>query len=55
MGLEVPEVLLSGDHKKIERWRLEESVKLTRLRRPELLELNPRIEEALLPPKKKRK
>ena len=55
MGLEVPEVLLNGDHKKVDRWRLEEAVKLTRSRRPELLTLHPEIEESLLPPKKKRK
>lgn len=54
MGLEVPEVLVGGDHAKIERWRLEEAVKLTRSRRPDLLELHPEYEQALLP-KKKRK
>ena len=52
---EVPEVLLSGDHKKIERWRLEEAVKLTRERRPDLLLLHPEYEEALLPKTKKRR
>ncbi|BDD00394.1 tRNA (guanosine(37)-N1)-methyltransferase TrmD [Persicobacter psychrovividus] len=36
-GWEVPKVLLSGDHKKIEAWRFEESVKRTRERRPALL------------------
>ncbi len=55
MGREVPEVLLSGDHKKIERWRLEAAVNLTRVRRPELLELHPEFEEALKPKEKKRK
>lgn len=55
MGKEVPEVLLSGDHKKIERWRLEEAVNLTRLRRPELLREHPEYEEALLPKAKKKK
>ena len=54
MGLEVPEVLVGGDHAKIERWRLEEAVKLTRSRRPDLLEQHPEYEQALLP-KKKRK
>ena len=34
----VPDVLLSGDHKKIEEWRLEQSIKITAERRPELLE-----------------
>jgi len=36
-GKEVPEILLSGHHKKIEEWRKEESEKLTRKRRPDLL------------------
>ena len=35
-GREVPEVLLSGDHKKIEAWRREQSLALTRERRPDL-------------------
>lgn len=37
-GYSVPEVLLSGDHKKIEEYRKTESLKKTRLRRPDLLE-----------------
>lgn len=37
-GLEVPEVLLSGDHKRIEEYRLSESIKKTKERRPDLLE-----------------
>lgn len=37
-GLEVPEVLLSGDHKKIAEYRYEESLKRTKERRPDLLE-----------------
>ena len=36
-GREVPDVLMSGDHKKIEAWRHERSVELTRERRPDLL------------------
>ena len=36
-GVKVPEVLLSGDHKKIDEWRKVESEKLTRSRRPDLL------------------
>lgn len=36
MGLSVPDVLLSGNHQKIEKWRLEESKKITKLRRPDL-------------------
>jgi tRNA (guanine37-N1)-methyltransferase len=33
----VPEVLLNGNHKLIEEWRREESLKRTRERRPDLL------------------
>ena len=55
MGREVPEILLSGDHAKIDRWRLEAAVELTRERRPDLLLLHPEIEESLLPKKKKKR
>ncbi len=55
-GMEVPAVLLEGDHKKIDRWRLEQSVALTKERRPDLLLLHPEFEESLKPrDKKKRK
>ncbi|MBI4521020.1 MAG: tRNA (guanosine(37)-N1)-methyltransferase TrmD [Gemmatimonadetes bacterium] len=37
-GFRVPEVLLSGDHARIEAWRQQESERITRERRPELLE-----------------
>jgi tRNA (guanine37-N1)-methyltransferase len=37
-GQKVPEVLLSGDHEKIRRWRLKRSLGRTWLRRPDLLE-----------------
>ena len=37
-GQKVPEILLSGDHKKIEEWRLEQSLERTRQLRPELYE-----------------
>lgn len=37
-GLEVPEVLVSGNHRKIHLWKLEQSLKLTRERRPDLFE-----------------
>ena len=37
-GLEVPNVLLSGDHKKIEEYRYEESLRLTKENRPDLLD-----------------
>ncbi len=36
-GLKVPEVLISGDHQKINEWRYQESVKRTKERRPDLL------------------
>lgn len=38
MGKKVPEILLSGDHKKIEKWRFEKSVEETKLRRPDMYE-----------------
>ncbi len=37
-GRQVPEVLLSGHHKNIEKWRREQSIKRTYERRPDLLE-----------------
>ena len=37
-GLRVPDILLSGDPKKIEDWRHEQSLQRTRERRPDLLE-----------------
>jgi len=37
-GLEVPEVLLSGNHEEIRRWRRKQSLKRTILRRPDLME-----------------
>jgi len=37
-GMPVPEVLLSGDHKAIERWRNKQALGRTWLRRPDLLE-----------------
>ena len=37
-GMEVPEILVSGDHQKIEEYRLQESIKRTKERRPDLLE-----------------
>ena len=36
--MEVPEILISGDHQKIEEYRYEESIKRTKQRRPDLLE-----------------
>lgn len=37
-GLEVPEVLLSGNHKLIEQWRFEKSLEVTKERRTDLLQ-----------------
>lgn len=37
-GMKVPEVLLSGDHRRIERWRRREALRATRERRPDLFE-----------------
>ncbi len=37
-GWKVPDVLLSGDHKKIAQWRYDQAVERTRQRRPDLLE-----------------
>ena len=37
MGLDVPEVLLSGNHQEIEKWRNEQSLKRTKERRKDLL------------------
>jgi tRNA (guanine37-N1)-methyltransferase len=54
-GKEVPEVLLSGHHGNIDKWRLERSLELTKERRPDLYEKyileHPPVEK----PKKKRK
>ena len=37
-GLDVPEVLLAGDHARIAAWRRQQSIERTRRRRPDLLE-----------------
>ena len=36
-GMEVPQVLLSGNHKNIAKWRHDEQIKITKERRPDLL------------------
>lgn len=38
-GMSVPEILLSGDHAKMEAWRREQALKRTHERRPDLLDL----------------
>jgi tRNA (guanine37-N1)-methyltransferase len=37
-GMQVPEILLQGDPKKVAEWRFEQSIQRTRERRPDLLE-----------------
>ncbi|MGP4080254.1 tRNA (guanosine(37)-N1)-methyltransferase TrmD [Pseudalkalibacillus sp. R45] len=44
-GMRVPEVLLSGDHAKIQKWRDQESLKRTFLRRPDLIDMAALSEE----------
>lgn len=40
-GREIPPVLLSGDHKKVARWRREKAEEITRARRPDLIASGP--------------
>jgi len=44
-GMQVPDVLLKGVHKDIEAWRRNEALKITRARRPEMLESAPLTDE----------
>ncbi len=44
-GRQVPEVLLSGHHANVKRWRKEQSLLRTRERRPDLLEKNQNTQE----------
>ena len=37
-GLKVPDILLSGNHREIERWRRQEALRRTTNKRPDLLE-----------------
>lgn len=37
-GLEVPEILLSGNHQKIDKWRLNQAIEKTKKNRPDLYE-----------------
>ncbi|MCA9303298.1 MAG: hypothetical protein KC996_04175, partial [Phycisphaerales bacterium] len=39
-GMEVPEVLCSGDHEAVAKWRLEQRLMRTKQRRPDLLKLD---------------
>lgn len=56
-GLEVPEVILSGNHGKIDEWRLKEAEVLTEERRPDLWKLykSKKMEEERLKKRKKRR
>ena len=54
MGKKVPAILLSGDHKKVDEWRLEQSIVRTKERRPDLYEKWV-LENPPKPEKKKRK
>lgn len=47
MGKRVPGVLLSGNQKKIDAWRLEEAVKRTKKRRPDLYQRYERLQSCL--------
>jgi tRNA (guanine37-N1)-methyltransferase len=51
-GMAVPDVLLSGHHENIRRWRLQQSLRRTRERRPDLLagRTLSKEEAALMPP-----
>lgn len=40
-GMDVPEVLLSGDHERIAKWRHDEALRITKERRPDLLSERP--------------
>ena len=44
-GMRVPEILLSGDHQKIAQWRREQSWRVTKQKRPDLLETAPLTEK----------
>jgi tRNA (guanine37-N1)-methyltransferase len=57
-GMKVPQVLFSGDHKKIEAWRRKQALEKTRQRRPDLLEhrsLSPEEQKGLDPIQDERK
>lgn len=44
-GLTVPEVLLSGDHAKVDRWRRERAIEVTKKFRPDLIDCSESIEK----------
>ena len=52
-GLAVPEVLVSGNHEKIDLWRYEKSLEITKERRPDLF--REYLESELPSPRRRRK
>lgn len=44
--MKVPDVLLSGDHEKIKKWRKRESIKITKERRPDLVKSNDKAQNS---------
>ena len=38
MGLKVPDILVSGNHGEVDKWRREQSIKITKEKRPDLLD-----------------
>lgn len=52
-GLNVPEVLFNGDHKKIHLWQFENSLRLTKEKRPDLFEAYLKREKELSKEEKK--
>jgi tRNA (guanine37-N1)-methyltransferase len=54
-GRKVPEILLSGDHAKVDAWRLDQSVQRTRERRPDLYQAFMEAHPDYGKPKKKRR
>jgi tRNA (guanine37-N1)-methyltransferase len=47
MGYKVPDVLLSGNHEEIRKWKLKESLKATLLNRPDLIKIESLTKEEL--------
>lgn len=54
-GMEVPAVILSGDHAKVDKWRLEQSEQLTEERRPDLWEVYSKRKAELEKQKRRRR
>ncbi len=54
-GISVPPVLLSGDHAKVDAWRLEQSLAITKEKRPDLYEAYVTAHPEILEPKKKKR